>query len=178
MFIRLSDLTKCTESEIRAAFPNTSFASPFVPPDEYAVVFQSPTPTYNTITQGFRETTPTEINGKWYQAWEVFDLPAETVAANQAAAEKALQEGIVQQTQKRLDDFAKTRNYDGILSLCTYASSAVPKFQAEGQYGVNVRDNTWATLYQVLADVQAGTRPVPTGFTDVEPLLPTLEWPV
>lgn len=83
----------------------------------------------------------------------------------------------VDRTQKRLDDFARTRNYDGILSACTYATSTVPKFAAEGQYCVNARDNTWATLYQVLAEVQAGTRPMPSGYADIEPLLPVLEWP-
>lgn len=83
----------------------------------------------------------------------------------------------VERTQKRLDDFARTRNYDGILSACTYATSAVPKFSAEGQYCVNARDRTWATLYQLLAEVQAGTRPMPSGYADIEPLLPVLEWP-
>lgn len=83
----------------------------------------------------------------------------------------------VERTQKRLDDFARTRNYDGILSACTYATSTVPKFQQEGQYCVNARGNTWATLYQLLAEVQAGTRPMPSGYADIEPLLPVLEWP-
>ena len=88
-----------------------------------------------------------------------------------------LQAEIVTATQQRLDDFARTRNYDGILSLCTYATSTVPKFQAEGQYGVTARDATWATLYQILAEVEAGTRPVPSGCADIEPDLPALAWP-
>jgi hypothetical protein len=88
-----------------------------------------------------------------------------------------VQAEIVDATQKRLDDFARTRNYDGILSACTYASSSVPKFAAEGQYCVDARDNTWATLYTILGEVQAGTRPVPTGFDDIVGDLPTLEWP-
>ncbi len=89
-----------------------------------------------------------------------------------------LQQRIVDATQKRLDDFARTRNYDGILSACTYATSTVPKFAAEGQYAVQARDATWAALYALLAEVQAGTQPVPTGFEDVEPLLPPLAWPI
>lgn len=89
----------------------------------------------------------------------------------------SLQERVVTATQQRLDDFARTRNYDGILSACTYATSAVPKFQAEGQYAVQVRDATWAALYALLDEVQAGTRPVPASFADVEPMLPPLEWP-
>lgn len=85
---------------------------------------------------------------------------------------------IVNATQLRLDDFAKTRNYDGILSLCTYATSTVPKFQTEGQYGVTARDDTWAKLYEIMAEVEAGTRPMPEGYSDIEPELPLLKWPV
>ena len=88
-----------------------------------------------------------------------------------------LKSEIVAATQQRLDDFARTRGYDGILSACTYATSTVPKFQAEGQYCVNARDATWAKLYQILAEVEAGTRPMPSGYADIEPELPVLEWP-
>lgn len=89
----------------------------------------------------------------------------------------SLQEQVVAATQKRLDDFARTRNYDGILSACTYATSTVPRFATEGQYAVQARDATWAALYVLLAEVQAGTRTAPESFDDVEPLLPALEWP-
>ena len=98
-------------------------------------------------------------------------LPVDPSTPEQIMAE------CVERTQKRLDDFARTRNYDGILSACTYATSTVPKFATEGQYCVNARDRTWAMLYQLLAEVQAGTRPMPSGYADIEPLLPVLEWP-
>lgn len=177
MYINTTTLQRVSEQEIRAAFPNTSFPSTFSPPEGYAVLFQSPTPTYNPITQGYREVTPTQINGKWYQAFEVYSLEPEVIAVNQQAAALRVKQEIMDATQKRLDDFAKTRLYDGILSLCTYATSAVPKFQAEGQYGVTARDATWAKLYQILAEVEAGTRPVPSGYADIEPDLPALAWP-
>jgi len=80
--------------------------------------------------------------------------------------------------QQRLDDFASSRNYDGILSACTYATSTVPRFQAEGQFAVALRDQTWAAAYEILGQVQAGTRPMPAGITDIEADLPALEWPV
>lgn len=86
-------------------------------------------------------------------------------------------EGIVQATQRRLDNFARTRNYDGILSACTYENSPVLKFQQEGQYCVSVRSQTWAVLYEILDDVEAGTRPLPTSFADIESELPALVWP-
>lgn len=78
--------------------------------------------------------------------------------------------------QQRLDAFARTRNYDGILSACTYASSAVPRFAAEGQYAVDARDATWAKCYDLLAQVQAGTLPQPT-LPALLDMLPALEWP-
>ena len=87
-----------------------------------------------------------------------------------------VQAEIVLATQARLDDFAKTRGYDGILSACTYATSSVPKFMREGQDAVNARDATWAALYTIMGQVQAGDLPMPSGFADVEPLLPVLEW--
>lgn len=166
-----------SEQDIRNAYPNTSFANPFVPPAEYQWVFASPQPTYDPITQGVREVSPVQANGNWQQAWEVFDLDQNQVAANIAAKDQAILDECVSNTQKRLDDFAKTRNYDGILSACTYATSSVAKFQTEGQYCVNSRDATWAKLYSMLKEVEAGTRPKPSGYADIEAELPELLWP-
>lgn len=85
---------------------------------------------------------------------------------------------IIVQTQARLDTWAKMRGYDGILSACTYATSTVPKFATEGQLAVTKRDETWAALYAFVEQVKAGTQSMPTGYADVEPLLPVLEWPL
>lgn len=84
---------------------------------------------------------------------------------------------IVEAVQLRLDTFARTRNYDGILSASTYAASTVPKFASEGQYCVGVRDTTWNACYAILADVQAETRPMPT-LAQIMSELPVLEWPL
>lgn len=78
--------------------------------------------------------------------------------------------------QERLDAFARTRNYDGIMSAATYATSTVPKFKAEGQYAVEARDLTWAKGYAILADVLSGARPIPT-IEEVIAELPPLAWP-
>lgn len=108
--------------------------------------------------------------GGTYTAPAPYQPTPEEVAARVQAA-------IVAATQLRLDSFAHTRNYDGILSACTYASSSIPKFAAEGQYCVDARDQTWATLYAILGEVLANTRPMPDSFADIAPELPTLEWP-
>ena len=158
-------------------YPNTTgvkFAD-----EGWSVVFPTPAPPHDPLTQFTQETPPVlTVKGHWEQQWEVLDLDADTIAAKQAQHAQELQTAIVAAVQSRLDTFAQTRNYDGILSAATYASSTVPKFAAEGQCAVNLRDNTWATLYTLLAEIQAGTRPVPTGYADFEPLLPALAWPV
>lgn len=78
--------------------------------------------------------------------------------------------------QQHLDTFARTRSYDGILSAATYATSQVPKFKAEGQYAVEARDSTWAKCYEILAAVEAGSRPMPT-LDELLAELPVLTWP-
>lgn len=97
------------------------------------------------------------------------------------APEQPTEDQIIRQftdaIQLRLDAFARTRNYDGILSAATYAASTVPQFAAEGQYAVAVRDATWAKAYEILAEVEAGLRPQPASPSDVFGELPVLQWP-
>ena len=78
--------------------------------------------------------------------------------------------------QARLDAEAQTRGYDGILSLCTYATSKTKKFQTEGQAGVNWRDAVWAYAYSYMADVQAGKQPEKT-IPALLAALPAMVWP-
>ncbi len=156
-----------------ASIPSAPSDSDMEPVGAFRVFFT--TQPAVTAQQVLAEGIPTfnaEAN-RWEQSWLVRDKTVEEMAAEAAA----LQQSIVAATQARLDDFARTRNYDGILSACTYATSSVPKFRTEGQYCVDARDNTWATLYQLLAEVEAGTRPVPSGYAEIEPLLPELTWP-
>lgn len=91
---------------------------------------------------------------------------------------EAIKSAIVAAVQARLDGFARTRNYDGILSAATYATSTIPKFAAEGQYAVQARDATWAKLYQIMDEVTAGTRAAPSGYDVIAPDLPVLTWPL
>lgn len=121
-------------------------------------------------------------------AWEVLpaypappapDLASLKSAKNaeiNAAPTEHIVAAVQSAVQQRLDDFARTRAYDGILSACTYATSTAPQFAAEGRYAVQARDATWATCYGIMADVQAGRRPLPS-IEQVLVDLPALEWP-
>lgn len=118
------------------------------------------------------ETTGTQVAQLQGSTWVI--LPEYPQAPGKSPVQ--IKQEITDATQARLDAWARERNYDGILSLCTYAFDPDPKFQAEGQLGVDARSATWAALYSVLAEVEAGTRPMPESFADVESLLPALNW--
>ena len=108
-------------------------------------------------------------DGKLYFVDEVPERPQEIVL-------QELQSTFTDAIQQRLDAFARTRNYDGILSAASYATSTIPQFKAEGQCAVEARDATWAVGYAILADVLSGQRPMPT-IEEVFAELPVLEWP-
>lgn len=108
---------------------------------------------------------------------EISDDEADDMRKLPPPTQAEIEDAFTAAIQKRLDDFARSRNYDGILSACTYATSAVAKFQTEGQACVNLRDATWAAAYAVLGQVKAGQRPMPDDLADIEADLPTLEWP-
>lgn len=93
----------------------------------------------------------TVIDGVAVLGWEVV-----------AATPEEIQAAFMQFVQEHLDARARERGYDGILSAASYATSVNPRFGPEGAAYRDWRDAVWSHCYQVLADVQASARPVPT----------------
>lgn len=166
-----------TGTDLIRMHPNTSFPAGALPTNimlEYGcvIVQEAPPPPYDSITHKVVEGVPTLFEDEWTQTWNIISLtPDEAKEVVQT-----LRSNIINSVQVRLDEFAQTRNYDGILSACTYATSTISAFQQEGQRCLQLRDETWAAVYAILADVHAGIRRMPTNFADIETLLPPLSW--
>lgn len=70
---------------------------------------------------------------------------------------------LTRAVQAFMNEAAAGLGYDSIYTAVTYADEpAVPKFQAEGQALRAWRSLVWARCYEVMDEVKAGTRPVPT----------------
>lgn len=181
MLLRIRDTGELlTGDQFASLNPNTTLAQPFIQEHADAVgadiVVEVAAPQPGEFERVFDDGAEL-FEGRWVQRYRVERWSDAEIAEHNAELRRQLVGAIVASTQRRLDDFARTRNCDGILSACTYATSTVPKFAAEGQYCVAQRDATWATLYTILAEVEAGTRPVPSGYADIEQDLPALTWP-
>jgi hypothetical protein len=78
--------------------------------------------------------------------------------------------------QPHLDATARARSYDSALSCVSYIDSTVTTYQAEAAAMRDWRDAVWLRCYELLAEVQAGTRPIPTE-SELIALLPAIVWP-
>ena len=83
-YINLATQRLCTESEIRAAHPNTSFATPFSP-DGYAVVHWAGQPDYDKYSQTIQLGAPVEaLPNHWEQTWNIIQLEGDQLTDAQA----------------------------------------------------------------------------------------------
>lgn len=87
---------------------------------------------------------------------------------------KALEEQYTAQVQEMLDKAAQELGYDSCLFVCSYIDTGVEKFDAEGAQFRRWRSAIWNRGYELLDEVKAGTRAVPT-LEELPGLLPKLE---
>lgn len=60
-----------SERQIREALPQVSFTAPFTAPAPYIIVFPSPAPGFDSDNEYIEEGFPVDIDGQFYQTWEV-----------------------------------------------------------------------------------------------------------
>lgn len=129
------------------------------------VEYTDTTPTYDSYLQ--------ELSGDI-----TFDHDARTFVRQVVNKDpNNIKQGLINAIQSYLDTEAQAHFYDGILSLCSYATSVNPKFGPEGQAGVVWRDACWTAGYAIMAEVESLTRPIPT-VAELLAEMPNMEWPI
>lgn len=145
-------------------------------------------PSYNVLSEKLVDSFEKLSNGTYKQKWLTVPLTNDekVIAKNQFINVVKLQ------VQNKLDDFAKERGYDNVNSAAKYKDitdaeisslpqeqrALVTKFRAESRYLAVATASTWAKLYLILNEVEAGTRPAPSSYQEIEAELPELVWPV
>ena len=83
-----------TIGQLRKDNPNTSFPAYITEATlaNYSVfpVTEVAAPVVNPLTQRHEQTTPTQVDGKWTQVWQVIDLPEDQAIANVRAKRNQL----------------------------------------------------------------------------------------
>lgn len=176
-YVNINTLERVEAIDIRLSNPESSFPSrkwsdEELEPYGYAILHEISEYPVTSTYEKLEEASPKKIDGKWYFQYSVVAMDEE----EKKQKDQQIIDDIINSTQATLDSFAKTRRYDNMFSLTTYSTSTDPTFQQEGQRGVELRDATWKKLYEIFGEVEAGTRPMPTGFYDIHSELPELTW--
>ena len=98
------------------------------------------------------------------------------IAAHAVAQAQAKQAAIEAAMLHHFDVTAQSRRYDNRITCALRAGYPGP-FHAEGLAFASWMDACNATAYSLLAEVQAGTRPMPDSASDALALLPAMVWP-
>jgi len=149
-----------TEEAIRAAFPQISFAYPFVAPPPYALVKKTECPDYDATIQSVVKDDPKLKSGKYSQQWKVTALSTEQIAASKAAE----QAKTIALYEKRLDDYldavAKMYRFSDRHSLALRAGYPSP-YQPLALAFAEWMDGCNYSAYQRLQRVLDGAEPIP-----------------
>lgn len=77
--------------------------------------------------------------------------------------------------QNYLDTTAQSRRYDSIFTAISYVNSTDETFAREAKACLEWRDKVWRTCYNILDEVEAGLREIPT-IEELMSELPVIEW--
>lgn len=129
-------------------------------------------PPFDPNNQRVEEDMPVFIDGRWAQTWEVLDLTPDELAQTK----QALIARFDQALSDHLDTTAQAKRYDNRITCSVRAGYPGP-FQAEGQAFAVWMDNCNAQAYQMLAEIESGTRPMFASTDEFLAALPVMVWP-
>ena len=124
--------------------------------------------TNNEVCCGDRLDFLRELTAQEIKSWEKY----QSLTPSTEQIIKVLTQAI----QNHLDSFAKTRNYDSVDSMAKYVGCSIPQFAVEAEYIRDAVAHTWKRAYEIMDEVLAGKRAVPTAQELID-LLPELQWP-
>lgn len=86
-----------------------------------------------------------------------------------------LQKKYTKLVQNYMDKIVQARGYDDVFTCISYVDSTDEIFKREAQAVLAWRDKVWRLCYDILAEINAGRRAVPTE-AELLAELPKLEW--
>lgn len=89
--------------------------------------------------------------------------------------EDEIQQNMTDFVQNYMDSVVHERGYDNIHTAVTYSNSTDETFRNEGLAALAWRDAVWRTCYNLLDQIKAGEREIPSTDELLE-ILPRLEW--
>lgn len=75
-----------------------------------------------------------------------------------------------------LDNFAKTKKYRTIISLCSYINDPNPVYASEAKYAIELRSKTWEKTYEILNLMESGQKQYLKSYNEFEKELPLMVW--
>lgn len=122
---------------------------------------------YKTLYRVLNNEVQYSNNGEVYVEAEPF-VPREPT-------QEEIKQALIDGTQDYMDEVARTRGYDSILSACSYVSTGVERFDVEGEQARIWRSAVWAYCYAQLDLVLEGKRSIPSLEELIEEL-PKISW--
>ena len=107
----------------------------------------------------------------------VLTAPVKVVPAvpTEAEIKEQTKQHLLQAVDAYMDKTVQDRGYDNIAKCVTYEGDIDPIFNAEGTAAKQWRSKVYRRCYEILAEVEAGIRPVPTK-DELIAELPILDW--
>ena len=167
MLLRLREDGKLLEEEeFRQLFVETNPVPEVITKevaDDYKadIVVETPVPESSLFFHVSSEVKLDE-SGNWRKVWTVVEItdPAEREAL-QLVFEAQLTKDVKSAVQKLLDTEAQKREYDTIHTAALRAAYPGP-FHDEGVQYASWMDACWVKCYEILKQVKANERPIPT----------------